>query len=196
MNFRKLPREKRNLLIAVVAGTVLIVVGIYFLLITHQKENLVRLASKKLEVQASHRKVVEAIRRSSEIEAELVSAKQALAEAEADIASGDLYSWVVNTLRDFKGKHPKVNIPQFNPIGAITDVNLLQNFPYKQASLSVAGTAHYHDFGRFLADLENHFPHIRVLNLNLDLNQSPTVEEQETISFKLDVVTLVKTNPS
>jgi Tfp pilus assembly protein PilO len=196
MNFRKLPREKRNLLIAVAVGTLLAVVGLYFLLITHQNETLVHLANKKVEVQASHRKVLEAVRRTGEIEADLANAKKVLADAEADIASGDLYSWVINTLRGFKGKHNKVSIPQFNPIGPTTEVILLPNFPYKQASLSLAGTAHFHDFGRFLADLENQFPHIRVVNLNLDLNQSQTAEEQETISFRLDVVTLVKTNPS
>jgi hypothetical protein len=196
MNFRKLPKEKRNLLIGVVVGTIAAVMGLYFLLITPQNENLVRLASKKVEVQANHRKVLEAIRRGGEIEAQLANAKIALADAEADIASGDLYSWVINTLREFKGKHNKVNVPQFNPIGPTTEVTLLPNFPYKQASLSLAGTAHFHDFGRFVADLENQFPHIRVLNLNLDLNQSPTAEEQETISFRLDLVTLVKTNPS
>src|ERR1035441_2306292 len=125
----------------------------------------------------------------------LATAKTTLAEAEIDIASGDLYSWVVNTLRDFKAKY-KVNIPQFNPIGPTTEVNLMPNFPYKQTTLSVAGTAHFHDFGRFLADLENQFPHVRVLNLNLELNQSPVAEEQEMVSFKLDIVTLVKTNPS
>ena len=38
------------------------------------------------------------------------------------------------------------------------DVNLLPNFPYKQATLTVAGTAHFHDLGRFLADFENQIP--------------------------------------
>jgi hypothetical protein len=139
--------------------------------------------------------VLDAINRASQIESDLAIAKTALAEAEADIASGDLYSWVINTLRDFKAKY-KVNIPQFNPIGATTEVNLLPHFPYKQATLTVAGTAHFHDFGRFLADLENKFPHIRVLNLSLDLSQSPVAEEREMVNFKLDIVTLVKTNPS
>src|ERR1035438_10300939 len=45
-------------------------------------------------------------------------------------------AWVVNTLRDFKAKY-KVNIPQFNPIGPTTEVNLMPNFPYKQTTLSV-----------------------------------------------------------
>jgi len=195
MNLRKLPKDKRNKLIAVVLGTVVIVAGTYFLLIQNQNENLVRLAQKKVEVQTNQRRVTDAVRHAGQIEADLVSAKKALADAEVDIASGDLYSWVINTLRDFKSKY-KVNIPQFNPIGPTTDVTLLPNFPYKQATLSLAGTAHYHEFGYFLADLENQFPHIRVVNLSLELNQSPTAEDQETISFKLDVVTLIKTNPS
>ena len=195
MNFRKLPRDKRQKLIAVVVATLVALGGLYFGLIKYQKQNLVHLAQKKVAVQARHRQVLDAIKRAQQIEADLTTAKKALADAEADIASGDLYSWVINTLRDFKAKY-KVNVPQFNPIGPTTEVNLMPNFPYKQATLSVAGTAHFHDFGRFLADLENQFPHIRVLNLSVELNQSPVAEEQETVSFKLEIVTLVKTNPS
>jgi hypothetical protein len=195
MNFRKLPNEKRNKLILVVVGTVLAVAALYWLLISHQNQNLARLANRKVEVQASHRRVLEIIRHAGAIEADLASNQKALAEAEADIAAGDLYSWVINTLRPFKAAY-KVNIPQFSSLGAVTEVNLLPSFPYKQASLSLAGTAHFHDFGRFLADLENQFPHMRVVNLSLDLNPSSVPEEGEMISFKLDVLTLVKTNPS
>jgi len=194
-NLRKLPIEKRNKLILVAVATLLAVAGLYFLLIKHQNENLVRLANRKVEVQASQRRVLETIRRADAIEADLASAQKALAEAEADIASGDLYSWVINTFRQFKAAY-KVNIPQFSPLGAVTEVNLLPIVPYKQASLSLVGTAHFHDFGRFLAELENQFPHIRVVNLSLDLNPSPAPENQETVSFKLDLITLVKTNPS
>jgi hypothetical protein len=195
MNLKKLPQDKRNKLLAVVVGTLAILVGLYFGLIKHQEQTLSLLAQKKVAVEVKHRQMLEAIKHAQQIETDLVIAKKTLADAEADIASGDLYSWVVNTLRDFKAKY-KVNVPQFNPIGATVEVNLLPNFPYKQATLSLGGSAHFHDFGRFLADLENQFPHIRVLNLDLELNQSPVPEDQETVSFKMDVVTLVKTNPS
>ena len=195
MNLRKLPKERRNKLILVVVCALTVIAGLYLLLIRHQNENLVRLAQKGVEVRDNQRRILDAIRRASEIEADLASANKGLAEAEADVASGDLYSWVINTLRKFQAPYG-VNIPQFSPLGAVTDVNLLPGFPYKQASLSLAGTAHFHDFGRFLADLENQFPHIRVVNLSLDLNPSSVGEDQETISFKLDLVTLVKTNPS
>lgn len=195
MNLKKLPKEKLNKLILVVVGTLLAVGALYYFVICYQNQKLVRLANMKLNVQASQRRVLETIRRAGAVEADLASGQKALAEAEADIASGDLYSWVINTLRPFKAAY-KVNIPQFGSLGAVTEVNLLPNFPYKQAGLSLAGTAHFHDFGRFLADLENQFPHFRVVNLSLDLNPSPAADEQETVSFKLDLLTLVKTNPS
>ena len=195
MNFSKLPREKRNKLILVGMGTFLVAGAFYSLVISQQNQNLVLLADKKVEVQASQRRVLDAIRRAGATEADLATAQKALAEAEADIASGDLYSWTINTLRPFKAAH-KVNIPQFGPLGAVTEVDLLPGFPYKQASLSLASTAHFHDLGRFLADLENQFPHFRVVNLSLDLDPSPAPEDRETVSFKLDLITLVKTDPS
>jgi hypothetical protein len=195
MNFSKLPKEKRQKLMLVVVGTILAATALYCLVISHQNENLARLRNKRLDVQANQRRVAETIRRASAIEADLAGAQKALAEAETDIASGDLYSWVINTLRQFKAAY-KVNIPQFNSLGPVTDVNLLPNFPYKQTSLSLAGTAHFHDLGRFLADLENQFPHIRVVNLALDLNPSPAAEDHETVSFKMDLVMLVKTTAS
>jgi len=111
------------------------------------------------------------------------------------VASGDLYFWAINTLRRFRAAY-KVELPQFSPISATTDMNLIPNFPYKQATLSVAGTAHYHDLGRFVADFENQFPHIRILNLTLDVNSNPTVDEKEMLTFKMDIAALVKPNNS
>ena len=98
-------------------------------------------------------------------------------------------------MRQFKTSY-KVEIPQFQPVGPASDVTLIPAFPYKQTAISVSGTAHFHDLGRFLADLENQFPHMRVVNLSLDLNSSPTTEDQETVAFKLDIVTLVKNSSS
>ena len=195
MNWKKLPQDKRNKLVAVLVGTLAALAGLYFGLIKYQEHNLDHLKEKKQAVEARHRQVLDAIRHAHQIEADLAAAKKALADSEADIASGDLYSWVINTLRQFKSNY-KVNIPQFSPISGTSEVSLLSNCPYKQATVSLSGTAHFHDFGLFVADLENQFPHMRVLNLSLELNQSPAADDQETVSFKLDIATLVKTNPS
>ena len=72
----------------------------------------------------------------------------------------------------------------------------MPDFPYKQATLTVAGTARFHELGQFLADFENRFPHVRLVNLTLDANSPSAAVEPETLSFKLDIVTLVKSNAS
>ena len=195
MNLRKLPKEKRNALVLVVLGSLMLVAALYFLLIRHQNQELARLAQKKVDLQASQRRVLDAIHRTAEIQADMANAKRALVDVEADIASGDLYSWVVNWLRQFKS-HYKVEIPQYSQLSSPADVNLLPNVPYKQTSFTVTGTAHYHDLGRFVADMENQFPHVRILNLTLDANASSSAVEPETLSFKMEIVTLAKPNPS
>ena len=191
MNFRKLPKEKLNKLILVVLATLIAIAGLYFGLIRRQNENLVRLAQQKAGAAKKLQLVRDTLRRADQIKAQLDEARTNLTGAESDIASGDLYAWVINWLRQFKAPY-KVEIPQFSQLGPPVDVNLLPRFPYKQTTLTVAGTAHYHDLGRFLADLENQFPHVRLLNLSLDVNAASPSVEPETLSFKMDIVTLAK----
>jgi hypothetical protein len=195
MNFRKLPKEKRNHLILVVMVTLIALAGLYFGLIRRQSESIAQLTQKKAAADLKLKGVLGAIRQADRIKADLGEAKSLLTERESDVASGDLYAWVINSLRQFKAPY-RVEIPQFSQLGPVSEVSLLPNFPYKQATLTVAGTAHFYELGRFIADFENQFPHVRLLNLSLDANApSPTVEP-ESLSFKMDIVTLVKVNPS
>jgi Tfp pilus assembly protein PilO len=195
MNFRKLPKEKRNHLVLVALAALIAVAGLYFGMIRRQNESLARLAQKKDAAAKKLQVVQDAVHRTDRTKADLDDARKTLAEAESDVASGDLYAWVINSLRGFKASY-KVEIPQFSQLSPPADVNLLPNFPYKQITLTVAGTAHYHDLGHFLADLENQFPHVRLLNLSLDVNAPSVAVEPETLSFKVDIVTLAKVNPS
>jgi hypothetical protein len=73
----------------------------------------------------------------------------------------------------------------------ISDVDLLPKFPYKQLKVSVTGTAYYHDLGKFIADFENTFPHIRITNLTVDTGGA-TAEGGEKLAFRMEVVALVK----
>jgi hypothetical protein len=201
MNFKKLSKEKRQHLIILVLSTVIVADALSYGvpgfpgLMRYQYLNHERLQLEKKAAEAKRDQIQTAVKRREDIASELSTARKALADAEGDIASGDLYSWVINTLRGFKAGY-KLDIPSFQPIGPTTDVNLLPGFPYQQATLSVSGTAHFHDFGRFLADLENKFPHVRVVNLGMELNLGPTADEKETVTFRMDVVTLVKPNAS
>ena len=195
MNFNKLPKEKRQHLILVVIGAVALLSALGLGLIKYQYTCLARLVQNRTDVEVKLKQIQDAVRHADQFEAEAKSASQQLAEAETDLASGDLYSWDINLLRQFKAPY-HVEIPQFGQIDGPKEVSLLPAFPYKQATLTVAGSAHFHDLGLFLADLENKFPHIRVLNLSLDSNLNPASSDPEALSFRMEIVTLVKQNPS
>ncbi len=195
MNFRQLPKDKRNSLALVALVTLTAVAGLYFALIQRQHQSLASLAQQKTAAANKLQVVLDAIHNADCIKAELEEARTSLAAAEGDVASGDLYAWVINSLRKFNAPAYKVDIPQFSQLGPPADVSLLPNFPYKQATLTVAGTARFHNLGQFLADFENQFPHARLLNLSLDANASSSAADSEALSFKMDIITLVKLNP-
>src|SRR5207249_1788555 len=151
----------------VVLVTLAILAGLGFGLIRPQYNSLKRLAGDKVKAEKKYQQMQEAVKHADQLVAELNWAKTALGTMEKDVASGDLYSWVISTLRAFKVPY-QVDLPSFSPIGPRSPMSLIPNFPYEQASITVAGRAHFHDFGRFVADFENQFPHIRVLTLDLD----------------------------
>jgi Tfp pilus assembly protein PilO len=108
------------------------------------------------------------------------------------MATGDLLSWTINTLRQFKLAY-KIDLAQFSQIDGPRDTSAIADFPYQQATLTVAGAGRYHDLGRFFADFENQFPYIRLQNLSIEpAPSSQASEEKEKLSFRMDVVSLVK----
>jgi hypothetical protein len=134
------------------------------------------------------------IRNTSSLDSQLAVEGQKLADLEENMASGDLYSWMVNTLRQFKLSY-KIDIPQFSTI-ATADMNMLPKFPYKQATMTINGTAYFHDLGRFVADFENRFPQIRIQNLDIQPASGLTQTDHEKLTFKMDIVALIKSGAS
>jgi Tfp pilus assembly protein PilO len=191
MNFNKLSKEKKNHLAGVVAVAVLLLAALGYFLIQGGYRKLSQLDQKQVAARAQLKQMETSVKRSQEVEGLFRQTSQDLAERETGMASGDLYSWMHSTLRKFQRGY-KVEIPQINPVSKPTDVTLLPKFPYQEAVLAVAGTAYYHDLGQFIADFENTFPLMRIVNLSLELNPTPTAGERDKLAFKMDIVTLVK----
>ena len=198
MKFSKLPKEKRNHLVLVGLVTLAVLSGLGFGLIKNQFNSLSGLAAKKVDAEQKLHKMQENIKHAERLQADLLEAKKKLVAQETGMASGtDLYAWAIRTIGDFKARYKdKIDIPKINPSGPTVEVNLLPKFPYKQATFTVAGTAHYHDLGQFLADFENSHPLIRIVNLDLDLASGDASKEKEKLAFRMDIVTLVNPNPS
>ena len=187
----KLSKEKRKQLVLVAVVTLAVLGGLWFGLISFQKQNLRSCAERKEAVDRKLKQVKQMIENADKVEAELGEGRAKLAKFEEGMASGDTYSWAVNTIRQFKLSY-KIEIPQFGQIDGPKDVSLLAQFPYKQVSLAVGGKAYFQDFGRFITDFENQFPHIRILNLNLEPISSLVSTEREMLSFRMEIAALVK----
>lgn len=202
MNFSKLPKPKRNQLFLVAGITVVVLGGLGFGLIKWQYASLRALDDKQQVAEKHLARVADAIKHSDQIKANYAAKHKLLAEQEEGMASGDLFSWLVNTLRTFKLDY-RVDIPQISQPTTPDAVNLLPDFPFKQVTLKIGGTAYYQDLGEFVAGFENHFPHIRVVNLTLEpaagvggALASPDKDKvaKEKLAFTMDIVTLVKPN--
>jgi Tfp pilus assembly protein PilO len=191
MSASKIANAKRNQIIGLILATLLVLGGLGYGLIKRQYDHLQSLAKKKSENDSKLVEMETAVKNADRVAVALAEVSESLAEKEATMASGDIYSWSIDTMKKFKANY-RVEVPQFNPISSQTEVNLLAGFPYKQATLVVGGKAYYHDLGRFITDFENQFPLMRVVNLTLDAVPSPAASEREKLSFKMDIITLVK----
>jgi Tfp pilus assembly protein PilO len=193
MNKIRAEKKKQLLIVLVITGTVL--AGIWFGLISAQKEMLQKLDARKSSLQKKHEQVQLTLKSAARVQTDLAEGATQLTKMESGMASGDLYSWEINTIKQFKAPY-KVEIPHFSQSSGPANVNLLPNFPYQQASLTISGTANYYDFGKFIADFENEFPFTRLANLVLEPVTTATAEDPEKLLFKVDIITLVKPRDS
>ncbi len=190
---KRLSREKRNQLITVILVTLAILALIGFGLIRPQYDSLSKIAKDRKVAASKLQSIKHAITNSEAIANEWNETTSALAHTEEDMASGDPYSWTYDTIRHFKQSY-KVEIPE---IGQPTtgESDLLPSFPYKQIQFAINGTVYYHDLGKFIADFENSFPHSRMVRLVVEPAAS-TDSNSEKLSFNMEIITLVKPNPS
>ena len=189
----RLPKDKRDKIIMVAAGTLVVVVALWFVLIKPLRAQSAEVDKLAVESRATVEKGQRTIVESNKVAAALSFRSGQLNEAEGTMASGDLYAWMIQTLNQFKLDH-NVDIPQISR-EIPSEVGVFPHFPYKAATFVVNGSAYFHDFGKFLAAFENHFPYMRVQNLELEPGgnaKAEKVEDNERLRFKMELVTLIK----
>jgi hypothetical protein len=188
----KLPKEKRNHLILVGIGTVLVLIGIGYGLIRPQYATIAAVNSQVQSALDNLQSMEDTIKRTDTVSAQLVDLNDTLTKAQSDMASGDPSSWIYDTIRNFKGKY-KVDISVSGGQLVPGPVDLLPKFPYQQLKVTVNGTAFYHDLGKFIADFENAYPHARITNLGLQPIGGPG-DNNEKLAFGMDIIVLI--NPT
>jgi hypothetical protein len=185
-----LPKDRRNPFFIAVLSTAAVLALIYFGLIRSQNSTISRLAESRKTTGDKLLSMESTIKNADLTASQLADSTTALTQAEADMASGDLYAWTYTTMRSFKQPY-KVEIPEIGHPDT-GDVDMFPAFPYKQIRFSLTGTAYFHELGKFIADFENAFPHARVENLTIE----PAAGDGEKLSFRFQIVELVKANAS
>ena len=189
----KLSKEKKLHLALVAIATVGVIAGLWLGLLSLQKKKLREISSKITGAQQQIEKVQKVVVEAGKIEGALNESATNLSAIEATMPSGDLYSWMVSTLRQFNAPSYRVDLPQIS-VPSVGEVRMFSGFPYHQATVTVGGTAYFYEFGRFVADFENHFPYMRVQNVNLEPAAGANPDEREKLAFRMEIVALIKTN--
>jgi hypothetical protein len=193
---RKLSKEKKNQLVVTIILIVAGIGGLYFGLISFQLRYLKDLADNKVKTADKLSRVEQSIKNADLIDKDLNATSKKLADLEDDMANpSDVNSWLFNNIRQFKLAFKSVEVPQMST-PEVKDMNMIPKFPYKQVSLTIGGTAFFHDLGKFIADYENQYPHSRVVNLDIEPNPSVMGGDKERLTFKMDIITLVRPGQS
>jgi Tfp pilus assembly protein PilO len=189
----KLPKQKRDQLLVVILGTVLIISALYMLLISSQKKSLERLKKATSERQEKLTKATQVLNQSTTLEKEFQTNAETLGRLEETMSSsGDPFAWMVETMARFRTAH-QLNIINISRESQVA-VGILPKFPYRAVLFQLKGTAHFHDLGKFMAEFENTFPFARIQNIDLTPLVPLSAEDFEKLNFTFEVVTLVKPN--
>ena len=192
---KHLPKEKRDRLILTVIGTVAVIAGLWYGLVSTMRESMAAITKQADEKKAKVVNAQRLVNSTSDLQKGLEEATAKLNVIEQSMASGDMYSWIILKVNKFR-EDRNIDIPQFSR-EVRTDVGMFPKFPYKAAVFTVRGTAFFHDLGKFIADFENAFPHTYLQNLELEPahNSSATaVGHPEALTFKMEIVTLINPN--
>src|ERR1700733_14627323 len=125
----KLSKEKKMHLVLVGLVTLGVIAGLWFGLIAMQQGKIAEVATKSLSVQQEIEKVQKVVVGASQVDQDLNDATNRLSKIEGTMPAGDLYSWIVNAIKQFNSPSYKVDMPQFGA-PSVGEVRMLPNFPY------------------------------------------------------------------
>lgn len=189
------PQRKARVVLVLLAAVLVLIVMWYTLLDTPRtklrEKNRAR-AQLAASLDKARKQIAEAAKSQKAIEA----ASARLREMEEKMPAGDPYRWLVKAFLDFPAAS-RVALANIEP-PHVSESTLLPKVPYSTVTFTLTGNAFFHDFGSFLSELENHFPHMRVKRLDLSpaYPGEPDSAAAEKLNFQLEILTLFKSTPA
>ena len=182
---------KNQKLMSLIVGSICVFSLIWFGLIRTLQKNLVKTDRLIDEVNIEVIKAQRLGRLLDRFKSDVANANERLQDLEVRMATGDLYRWAIRTFQNF-AVADKVDIISLDPPRE-QSWGIFPSLPYPAAVYSLTGNAYYHDLGKFLSDLQNSFPHLRLAKLELEPAHfgGAGAEEAEKLLFKLEVLILI-----
>ena len=190
----KLSKEKRDHLILVAMGTLILVVGLWYGVIANQQKTITGIAAKSQALKDKQSRANLLLRQGPEVEEKLAGRAKELAERECVMAPDrDTYSWMLNTLNPFLIPRRGLSIPTISQ-PEFAETVLIPKFPYKSAVFHLRGVGYYSELGSFIAEFENHFPLFLIRGLDITPAGGSLVGGGDAgkVAFRFDIVTLVR----
>src|ERR1700735_2510051 len=106
MSMMKLSKEKKMHLGIVVLVTASVIAGLWFGLITMEQQKIRQIAAKSQELQGEIEKEQKVVVSAGQVESDLAEVTNKIGRIEAAMPSGDLFSWIVSSLKQF-------NVPSY-----------------------------------------------------------------------------------
>ena len=165
----KLSKEKRDKLILICVTIVGVLGFLYTFVLGAQKDKLATLETQITGAKSKLSKAETMVRNAETIEGNLAETKKVVeARQEFMAPQGQYYYWFLKLIDQFR-KDEKLDTEFIMDITQpeFVDAGLMPKFPYKAASFGLRLNGHFHEVGKFVADLENNFPYFRVQNVRI-----------------------------
>ncbi len=190
MNKALVQKSKNILLIALLTAFIIGMIYTYAIVPMNQTIENIRRRSAKLADRVDLIKMK--IKRSEEIRAELDAALTRLQAIETKIPSGDAYLWMLKHLEGLQ--EPTSVTVSHIAAPKPDDAIVYPKTDYTPVTFTAEGTGFFHDFGRFLAELENNYPYFRLQRLSLEPSSLSVGSgaHDENLHFEVDLATFAK----
>jgi hypothetical protein len=166
---KNLTKEKRDKLVIVGLASGFLLVGIWQFLIVPEFEAQNQLRLVKEKTRSTLRAMENGIKSVSLVEHELALRLPELEQMEIGIGSGDPPLWSSAAFDLIRHTYTNVEfLSSSQVVGPETNRwSILPEFPYKQVAFAISGRAYYAELGRFVAEFENQFPTMRLMNFEI-----------------------------
>lgn len=182
--------QDKKALLMIVAITAAVVGLYYWAVIRTEQRLLAQAGEERLEWQRQAQEIQTLAAQWETLYQQWTAVSNALRELERDLPTGDIYRWQLQ--RFLNPKAPGIIMSDVEPPKTADSLIPATNTPYATVTFGLNGRARFHDFGRFLADLENHYPHMRVDTLELQPTMPDAIQSEEArrLYFRLDLLSL------